>query len=133
MSKSENGLDRFVVTWTIVLFITVFIISFFFISHRYEVIIGLIIGTVLSLLKFLFNSHNLTKILSAKTPNVFSLVFLNTFFLGLIFLTVYILLSKLNIINIYTAVGIALGVGFIPLVIVVGGILQSLYIIRNKF
>lgn len=133
MSMSEKKSEKFVTTWVTVLFVIAVCVSYVFIQKRIDVILGLTIGTLVSLLKFLINSYNFSKILANRMPNVFSLILTNVFTLIVLFLLLYLFLNKLNLINIYTIVGILIGVGFIPLVILAGGILQSLYIIRNKF
>lgn len=133
MSMSEKKSEKFVTTWVTVLFVIAVCVSYVFIQKRIDVILGLTIGTLVSLLKFLINSYNFSKILANRMPNVFSLILTNVFTLIVLFLLLYLFLNKLNLINIYTIVGILIGAGFIPLVILAGGILQSLYIIRNKF
>ena len=133
MSRTSKKLEKFVITWVAILFVVITSLIYLFIYNRKDIIFGLIIGTFVSLLRFLMNSFNFAKILKARTPNIFNLILLNIFSLILLFLILFLLLNKIYLINIYTIVGVFIGVGLIPLVILIGGILQSLYIIRNKF
>ena len=133
MLRTSKKLEKFVITWVVILFVVIVSLLYLFIYNSKDIILGLIIGTLVSLLKFLMNSFNFGKILKVRMPNIFNLVLLNIFSLMLLFLILFLLLNKIYLVNIYTIVGVFIGVGLIPLVILIGGILQSLYIIRNKF
>lgn len=125
----------FILKWVVILFIITVLFSVFFITNKNSFITGLIIGTVMSLLRFIFNVRNFSQILSsAKTlnfNNTFLMIF-NIFFLMLFFLIMFVILNRLSDINVLSIVGLLIGFSYIPIVIIVGNILESLYIIRNK-
>lgn len=127
----------FVLKWAVVLFIITSLISLLFLDNGINFIIGMTVGVVMHGLIFLINNYRFDKILStakrsSNTSNMW-LVLINVLWMIIIFLITYLILDCFKVINLQTIIGLFIGVGFIPIVITFGGLLQSLYIIRNKF
>lgn len=129
MSKTEI----FILKWVAVLFIFTVIVYIFFAENKYTFIAGLFIGTFLSVIKFRLNAYNFFWVLSMKkAPNNILLVVLNLFWLFLFFMTIYLIYIIMGHVDINTMIGIFVGVSYIPVIIIISGILESLYIIKNK-
>lgn len=124
--------ERFIVIGVAILFaLTVLIYSIFF-AVNFGFIISLLMSTLLCTMKLLINSYYFNKILNRKTSNIVFSMLYNALFILIFILCVYILKLYLGNIDLMAAIGLLIGAGYIPLVITVGGILQSLYFFRNK-
>lgn len=124
----------FILKWLLMLFAVTLIIAMLFIEHKYSFIIGLTVGTFLSGFRFLLNVFNFNKIftIKSKSNSIYMIIF-NLFLTVVYFWIIYALFSRLEVIDIYLAIGIFIGISYIPMIIVLEGILQSLYVIRNRY
>lgn len=131
---SNYKTEVFVVKWVSILYV-LSIVAFllFFKVHFLKIGLSLTIITVLCLIKFWLNSTNIYNQINRNKLNGFIIIAYNLLFFLALFLGVYLIYKTFGYIDLYISIGLMLGVSYIPLVIVVGGILQSKYFIRNKF
>lgn len=125
--------ERLIIQWVIILYLISLPIYSIIGECIIDFVIGLTLSTVLCLAKFLLNSYYFNTIISRKKSNAFILIMTNLLFLVIFFISIYIIYKILGQISLIFICGITLGLSYIPSIIIIGNILQSLYIIRNKF
>lgn len=131
MLISKTG--SFIIKWVIILYIFTLIIYTFIGSNIRGFSSVLTVSTILSILKYLLNNYNFSKVLSQKKPKLLLIIISNIGFMIALFISIYVLFRVFGQIDLFMSLGLILGVSYVPLVIIVSSILQSLYLIRNKF
>ena len=130
---SANKVERSITAWVAILYIFTFALYILFLNKSYTFVIGLTIGTLLSIFKLWLNACNFDNLLKKrKVPNAILIALFNAFLFAIFFSLIFMVLYYYKYIDIFTAAGVLVGVTYAPLVIVVQNVLESLYIIRNK-
>ncbi len=129
---SFHKIENQIFIWVFILFILTVLICSVFLTNNSTFIISLTVSTILCTIKFLINSYYFNKILNRKRANIVFATMYNVLAMIIFMLCIYLLYLYLGAIDLKAVIGLLTGVAYIPLVLTVRGILQSLYLIRNK-
>lgn len=127
---AKNALIKFLIKRVIIFFAALQIINLIFLEHKLFVAIGLICGTIFGILKFIYTSKFISKLIGVE-ESFTSIRVLIKFVLAQ--MTTIVLIAIAIKFNMWFFAGTLTGILLIPAVIMVNSITEALQISHNEF
>lgn len=126
----KGKLEKFIIKRWLILFIILSILILLFFEFKQNLLIGLFLGSILSLLRFFIMGSSLNNLLGLSKSSAVTYSLLRYVINQML---VFFLLVILSQINMWMLCGAMVGVMIVPFIVIVNSITEGLGLTHNNF